>query len=69
MKTSKDYECCYCRSNFVTKDILKQHEDNIHKMKQFKCQDCVKQFMKKGNLAEHMNSIHNAKGNSRRKFT
>ena len=58
METSKNYKCCYCSSSFVTKDILKQHEDNNHKVIQFKCQYCGKQFMKKSKLTVHMNSIH-----------
>ena len=58
MAKVQSFNCLTCNSSFSSKQILRRHEDSIHKGIKFDCQDCGKQYTQKCDLTRHVNSVH-----------
>ena len=58
---SSTFKCKICEKVFSSKNYLKDHIDEIHRMaeKYFKCSQCDKSFFKNSQLKDHQRIVHN----------
>ena len=47
------HSCNICGKQMLTKEKLKQHQDEVHKNKGLKCTECDYSVKSKGHLAQH----------------
>ena len=52
------HRCNICEKQILTKEKIKQHQDEVHKNKGLKCTECNHRVKSRSSLSQHIEVVH-----------